>query len=274
MYKLVAIDLDGTLLDSRKMISDENKEAIKNAINAGVNILICSGRIYAGAKIFGKEVGTRLPVITCNGARIKDMDTDEVIYSKSLNLETCRSIVDVCHDMGIYYHVYLGDTMFTEQLAHSSLFYWKKNKELPIESRVSIEVVDDIQYYLEKYPDDISKVIVISDVPEELSKTRKELQKVKGIEIMSSYYNNIEIMTQGVSKGKALKFMAERYGIKQEEVIAMGDNENDLSMIEYAGLGVAMANGEDYVKEAADFVTLSNDDNGVAYAINKFVLNK
>ena len=272
MYRIVAIDLDGTLLNSDKRISDVNKAAIKKAIDAGIHVVVCSGRIYAGARIFGREIGTKLPLITCNGARIKDMETNEVIYSKPLNLELCKRIVEVCHNQGIYYHVYVGDTMVTEKLEYSSLFYWERNSELPEESRVDIELVQDMNKYLEMHSADISKVVVISSSPEELSKAREKLKTLKGTCIMSSNYDNFEIMAEGVSKGDALKFMADKYGISKDEVMAIGDNENDLAMLQYAGLAVAMGNGEDYVKKVCDVITLSNDEDGVAYAINKYVL--
>jgi len=272
MYKLVAIDLDGTLLNSKKQISDENKEAIKNAIDAGLHVLVCSGRIYAGARVFGEEIGSNLPIITCNGARIMDMETNQEIYSKTLPLDICEKVVDFCHDFGIYYHAYVGDTLFTEKLDFSSLKFSEKNKELPEDRRMDIQVVDDMKHYFKKYSNDISKLVIMSNDSEKLAKARVELEKIKGIALMSSGPDNFEIMDETVNKGEALKFMAERYGIKQEEVMALGDNENDLSMLEYAGLAVAMGNGEDYVKEIADFVTQSNDDNGVAFAINKFML--
>lgn len=274
MYKLVAIDLDGTLLNSKKGISEVNIRTIKAAIDAGIHILVCSGRIYSGARIYGSEIGTKLPLITCNGARIKDMNTNKVLYSKPLELNTCKRIVDACHSLNIYYHIYVGDTMYTEKLGYSSLFYWDRNKELPEESKIDIAVVDDMKHYLEKYSEDISKVVVMSDNPAKLSEARETIGLINGIEIMSSNYDNFEIMTEGVSKGSALKFMAERYGVSREEVMALGDNENDLSMLEYAGFSVAMGNAEDYVKEIADYITLTNDEDGVAYAINKFILSE
>lgn len=274
MYKLIAIDLDGTLLNSNKRISDENKEAIRSAIASGVHVVVCSGRIYAGARIFGQEIGTKLPLITCNGARIKDMETEEVIYSRPLQFKTCEKIIDVCQKNDVYYHIYVGDIMYTEKLAFSSLFYWNRNKELPKENRVEIQVVDNMKCQLKDKAEDISKVVVICDNPQKLSETREEISRIKDLEIMSSNFDNFEIMNGGVSKGHALKYMAEKYGISREEVMAIGDNENDMSMLEYAGLAIAMANGEDYVKEICDYVTLSNNENGVAFAINKFVLTK
>lgn len=274
MYKLVAIDVDGTMLDSQKRISQENKEAIKNAINAGTHVVVCSGRIYAGAAVIGKEIGTKLPIITCNGARIKDMKTNDVLFNRSVPLHICEKVIDYCHEHNIYYHIYVGDIFFTERLAYTSLSFAKKNKELPEEDRMDIRIVEDMKKALREYSDDISKIVIIDEDPDILAKTRSDLEKIKEIVLMSSGADNFEMMDAQVSKGAAVKFLAEKYGILQEEVMAIGDNENDLSMLEYAGLAVAMGNGEDYVKEIADFVTLSNDESGVAYAINKFVLNK
>lgn len=272
MYKLVAIDLDGTLLNSKKRISEKNKGAIKKAIEAGVQVVVCSGRIYTGAKIFGKEIGTKLPLITCNGARIKDMNTNEVLFCKTLDVDVCKQVVDICKKEDVYFHTYIEDTMFTEKLEYSSLFYWERNKELPIKDRIDIQLIPCMKEVLGKHPNDISKLVIISNDLEKLAKVRKIVEQVQGVLAMSSNFDNFEVMNSEVSKGAALKFLAEKYGIKREEVIAIGDNENDLSMLEYAGLPISMANAEAYVKEVSLYVTLSNNEDGVAHAIEKFVL--
>lgn len=272
MYKLIAVDLDGTLLNSNKRISKRNKDAIKKAIEKGVHVVVCSGRIYAGAKIFGAEIGTNLPLITCNGARIKDMKTEEVIYSRPMDVILCKRIVDILQEEKVYFHTYIEDIMYTERLGFSSLFYWERNKELPEDERVDIRVIACTKEVLNKYPDDISKMVVICEDLEKLAKVRARIEDIDGVQVLSSNFDNFEIMDARVSKGNALKFLADRYDVKQEEVIAIGDNENDLSMLEYAGLSIAMANGEDYVKDICKYVTLSNNEDGVAYALEKFVL--
>lgn len=272
MYKLVAIDLDGTLLDNNKEISDKNKEVLSQAIKKGVKIVICSGRIYAGARLYAKQVKTDAPVIACNGAIITENINGKVIYSNCLKLEDCLSINSICKKHGVYYHVYAGDTMFTEKLGFTSLKYYEKNKTLPPEDRVKIEVVKDMEYTLRTVDGEVSKFVIISDDAVALKAVRNEMEQLSEVDIMSSNFDNFEVMNKGVNKGAALKQLSEMLNINPEEMMAIGDNENDISMLEYAGLSVVMDNGEKIVKEIADYITTDNNKDGVAQAIEKFIL--
>lgn len=274
MYKMIAIDLDGTLLNSQKQISHDNITHIRKAIDKGVKIVVCSGRIFSGARVFAKQIGIREPIIACNGAIIKDLNSEEVLYSNSMNIADCLKVIDICHEENVYFHIYIGDTMYTERLEFSSLFYWNKNKELPDSDQVDIKLVKDIYSVVENCCKPVSKFVVISEESELLARVRRTVCNIDSVEVMSSNYNNFEIVNNGVNKANALRFLADRLDIKREEIIAVGDNENDYSMIEYAGFGVAMGNGEDKIKNIADYITLSNDQDGVAYMIKKFVLPK
>ncbi|MCX7922181.1 MAG: Cof-type HAD-IIB family hydrolase [Clostridia bacterium] len=272
MYKLVAIDLDGTLLNSGKIVSERNKEAIKRAIEKGIKIIVCSGRIYAGAKGFARQIYTNEPLVACNGAVIKDIDTGEILYSNSLRHDDCLEVIEICRAKGIYFHVYIDDTMYTEKLGFSSLYYWKRNQELPEKDRVDIRVVESLRQVVKSSSTPPSKVVAISEDPIMLSCTRKHIEEISTISVMSSNYDNFEVVNHGVSKAKALSFISEKFGIKREEIIAIGDNENDYSMIQFAGIGIAMGNAEEIIKNAADYITLTNNEDGVAHALNKFVL--
>mgnify|MGYP000961359885 CR=1 FL=1 len=272
MYRLVAIDLDGTLLNSQSKISERNRQAIGRAIEKGVEVVICSGRILSGAKVFAREVGAEGIIITCNGAIISDVKTGAVLYDNPMSKEDCYKIIDVCRKEKVYFHVYTGNVMFTEELKYGALFYWNINESLPRDERIDIRMVEDIGEAVRKFHKSASKFVVISEDRAQLLRIRKQVACIDTVEVMSSNYNNIEVVNRGVSKGSALKFISEKLGIPREEVIAIGDNENDYSMIQFAGLGVAMGNAENFVKEAADYVTLSNDEDGVAEVFKKFVL--
>lgn len=272
MYRLVAIDLDGTLLDTNKEISSRNKRAITLAIEKGVKIIICSGRVFSGARLYAKLVGSKDPIIACNGAIISENINKKIIYSNILATEDCLKIVDICHKHQIYYHVYAGDAMLTEKLGFTSLKYFEKNKSLPLEDRVEIEVVKNMSDKIKKMQGQVLKFVVINDDIELLKRVRYEMEQIPNVDVMSSNYDNFEVMNKGVNKGAALKKISELLDIPSEEMIAIGDNENDISMLEYVGLAVAMDNGEDFVKEAAQYITASNDQDGVAKAIEKFVL--
>jgi Cof subfamily protein (haloacid dehalogenase superfamily) len=273
MYKLVAIDLDGTLLNSEKRISQGNRDAIRQAIAKGVRIVICSGRIFAGARIFAQETGTREPLIACNGAIIKDLATEELLFSDSLRLEDTLRVIELCRTADIYFHVYVGDTMLTEKLEYSSLFYWKRNNELPEKGRVDIQLVKSTADTLLDMKNNASKIVVVSHDLQQLDRIRRKIEGISSVEVVSSNFDNFEVMNQGVNKGRSLQFLAERFGIERREIMAIGDNENDESMLRFAGLGVAMGNAEPRIRDIAGDVTLSNDKDGVAEAIRRHILD-
>ncbi|MHB8061125.1 MAG: Cof-type HAD-IIB family hydrolase [Ruminiclostridium sp.] len=272
MYKLVAIDLDGTLLDMNKEISNRNKRAIALAIEKGTKIVICSGRVFSGARIYAKQVMSKDPIIACNGAIISENINKKIIYSNILSTEDCFKVVDICHKYEVYYHVYAGDTMLTEKLGFTSLKYSEKNKLLPPEDRVEIEVTENMSDELIKMQGRVFKIVVVNDNLELLKRVRDDMKQIESIDLMSSNYDNFEVVNKGVSKGAALKKISELLDIPAAEMIAIGDNENDISMLKYAGLGIAMDNGENCAKEAAKYITASNSQDGVAKAIEKFIL--
>ncbi|MCX7710114.1 MAG: Cof-type HAD-IIB family hydrolase [Clostridia bacterium] len=271
MYKLIAIDLDGTLLNSKKHISQEDKDAIRFAIAQGVKIVICSGRIFAGVKIFARQLEIKGPIIACNGALISDAETGDILYSNPLKVEDCIRVIELCREEGIYFHVYAGETMLAEKLEFSSLFYQKRNEFLPEEERIKIRIVDNVGQVLRAETDLPYKLVAISEEQRVLRNLRSKVQKISGVEVVSSNYDNFEVMNSGVNKGAALKFISEILGIKREETIAIGDNENDDSMIRFAGLGVAMGNAEDSIKRISQYVTKANEECGVAEVIRKYI---
>jgi len=272
MYKMIAIDLDGTLLNSNKEISQENKKYIKYAVEKGIKVLICSGRIYAGAKVFAEQLAIEGPMVVCNGAMIRDVKTDKVYYSNMLSKEDCVRVVDLLSKEGIYFHTYIDDVMYAEKLDYAALYYMIKSKDLRSDFRVDVKVVESVKDVIINSTYEPAKIVVMSSELEELNRVRRYVEDIDTIEVVSSNYDNFEILNRGVSKGKALEIVSQEFNIDRKEILAIGDNENDCSMLEYAGFSVAMGNAEDKVKKICDFVAPSNDEDGVAYAIKKFVL--
>lgn len=273
MYKLICLDMDGTLLNSKGKVSDRNIEAIRAASEKGVKVTICTGRIFTSAAYYADLLGVKVPVIALNGAYIKEKDRDEVIYKSILGKENCQKILSVLKKYNIYPHFNAPDIVFTEKLIYSSEGYSKMNKDLPEQWKINIKSVEDWNKTFEEYDDYITKCIAIDDNVEKIQQAKDELLKYEELEVVSSWYNNFEVMCKGVSKGRAVEVLAGFYNIKREEVMCIGDNENDLSMIKYAGLGVAMGNAEESVKKVAQFVTDTNNEDGVAKAIEKFILS-
>lgn len=272
MYKLVAIDLDGTLLNSQKTISDQNATALKAAAQAGVDIVICSGRIYKGAMIFARLLELKGEIISCNGAIIRDVVSGELLQDIRIEKDDCTKILEILRDENLYFHAYIADTMYAKERGYGTVFYEGLNAKLPLEHRVDIRLINELDYTLDNNTTGASKFVVACKDLCYLKEVRALFDQMPGVDTMSSSFDNFEIVRNGVSKGKALEFLCSRKGICRDEVMAIGDNENDFSMIEFAGMGVAMGNATDYIKSSANYITLGNNEDGVAEAIKRFIL--
>jgi Cof subfamily protein (haloacid dehalogenase superfamily) len=275
-YKMIAMDMDGTLLNSEKEVSENTKEILRRVSDMGVKLVVCTGRIFASAWIYADIIGTKAPIIASNGAYIREKDRDEVIYKKTLTKEEIIQVVRIVKEYGFYPHLFTSDTIYSEKLVFSSRAYDKWNEGLPEERKVKIRITEDLESAVEHEGDKILKVVVLTEMGEieKLGELRREIERSLDVEVMSSMANNIEVMSKGISKGNAVKILAEYYGIEPGEIICVGDNENDLSMIRFAGMGIAMENATEELKAAADYITDTNDNDGVAKAIEKFILNR
>ncbi|MEL7657907.1 MAG: Cof-type HAD-IIB family hydrolase [Bacillota bacterium] len=266
MYKLVAIDLDDTLLNHEGIISEKNKAAILRAENAGVKVVIVSGRSYASTKQLIKELALPNLTVSLNGAYIQDPADDRLVAGFPIEKKITQEILKDLEPFDVHINFYNGEKVFCQGRTEQARFYSQMNN-------IEIDYVDSLT--------ELSKTtqagkLLMSDDRQKLKQIRDLLQEKYGdqLNIVFSKPFFLEATDKNASKGSALLKVAEMYGIKPQEVIAIGDSENDLSMIRNAGLGVAVANAKERIKKEADFVTLSNDENGVAYAINKFIFNE
>lgn len=271
-YKLICIDMDGTLLNDKKEVSDENLNTLKKASEKDVKIAVCTGRLFASARYYAELIGVEAPVIASNGAYIREKDRDEVIYELSIGIDKCKALQSILskYSFNIYYNKF--DSVITQNGFYEGNTYAAMNKNLHDKNKIKLITTDDINKFIEEQGDDILKCICISDDYESLIKAKKEILEMGYYEVVSSNRDNIEVMLKGISKGKAVKVLADFYNISRDEIICIGDNENDLSMIEFAGLGVAMGNAADKVKSIANYITETNNNNGVAKVIEKFIL--
>ncbi|MDQ0148164.1 Cof-type HAD-IIB family hydrolase [Eubacterium multiforme] len=270
--KLICIDMDGTLLKDQQIVSEENKKAIEEAVAKGVKVAITTGRIYDCAKLYSKEIGLDTPIIASNGAFIGY--NDEVIYNNPLDIDDIKLFFDVTKKYGLKAYLTANFGIISEEELPENHVYKILNKTLKEDEKVKLIVSKDINKEIEKYNGEILKGVCSSELEKDkLIKARKELESLdRNIEIVSSWNDNFEIMKKGSSKGEAAKALAKYFGINREDVMCIGDSENDLSMIKYAGVGVAMGNGTEDVKKAASYITDTNVNDGVAKAIRKFVL--
>lgn len=267
-YKLIAMDMDGTLLNSQNRVSPRTLVALKEAERKGVLLVLATGRPYKSAHYYSENLGLKNPIITSNGALIHDIDGN-VIYENLLDDEKLFKIMSTIENHSMYYHLYTTDSVFSKTIKEEMLRKFYSDYEGNL--LVGTEEFKDFKDIL-KQDIKFNKILSASDKKGELSSLAEELSAIKGIEITSSWSNNIEIMNENVSKKTAVMYLCQNLNINSSEIMTIGDNENDIPMIEYAGLGVAMGNGLDGVKSRADYVTDTNNNDGVAKAIEKFIL--
>lgn len=273
-YKLVCIDMDGTLLNSKREISERTKAALKKADALGVHIVISTGRIYSNAAFYSDLLGVKSPVIASNGAFVREKDNDKVIYKCAIESNTGINIINLCEKLNIRANFFTPYGSY----GNSKLFYFIMKRYIQNEAKEPISTklmvsFGKLREYFANNEGNVIKFEVVHRDPEKIKLLREALTEIEDIEISWSSRRNIEITKKGVSKGHAVKQLAQYYNITREEIIAIGDSENDITMLEYAGLGVAMGNALDRVKQKADYVTDTNDYDGVAKVIEKYVVS-
>lgn len=272
-YKLICIDMDETLLNKEHEVSERNKDVIKKAHAKGIHIVVSTGRGFANAEEFSKLIGVKSPVIASNGAIIRGIDKNQIIYKSYFDTRDCTRILDIFKKYKIKPYFSTPEKNYTGNLKMKILSERAKlcNKKL---RKIKLEYVPFYKHWtkvFEQEKDNMVKCEIKCRDNVKINSIRKELQELKEFEVVS-FSARIEITKKGISKGKAVEKLARYYGIEREEIIAIGDSENDLSMIKYAGVGIAMGNAIEKLKENADYVTDTNDNDGVAKAICKYVL--
>ncbi|SCZ01986.1 Cof-type HAD-IIB family hydrolase [Alkaliphilus peptidifermentans] len=266
-YKLVAIDIDGTLLNSNHVIPEENIETIRQLREKGVSFVIVTGRPDTAVKEYVETLGINAPVLGCNGASIRDVLTGKIHSLKTIPNDILIKLYEFFHSRNIYPRYYSLDSVYsfnTDEFNEAVNPFAVFSKRLA--GMMSFKVIKDIDFLL-KWDTKIVKVVYITEEYETIAPIQEELRKIPGIEALRSTKTGLDIFADDVSKGKALLSYAESLGIKKEEIIAIGDGENDLSMLEAVGFPVTLKNGEEALKEIAKFV--SNDEAGVAKALKK-----
>lgn len=263
--RLVATDLDDTLLRDDWTLSERVIQAICKAREQGVHVTFATGRMPASARPYAEQLGIDVPIITYNGAMIQEALSGEVLYRKVIPVETAREVVSWLLNQDVHLHVYRKDQVFVQKMNDWSKGYARA-------TRVPVEETDLIEL-LKQEEDGIEKIILFGENKELEAWSERIHERFTGkVHITRSKPHFLELIHPEVNKGVALTALAKRLGINQAEVMAIGDNLNDIEMIRCAGLGVAIGNARKEVKEAADVVTTSNLEDGVAQAIEKYVL--
>lgn len=289
MYKLITIDIDGTLLNCYGEVTEKNKQAIKMALEKKVEVVLTSGRMPQAILPIANEINANKYIISGNGAAIYDVQKDKIIYNNYLTKKKLLEIIDICEKNSMFYNVYTNNVILTKSLNYNILYYYAENKKNPDDKKIKINILDDIYSYVEKYEGNDFLKITICDNNEtifkriinrlkeiknvdvlEVSHMSKKIIKYGSKEVEISYFYT-EVTNENVNKWSAIENLIQILGIKKEEVISIGDNINDKEMVLNAGLGIVTGNSSPEMKKIAKEVVASNDESGVAEAICKYI---
>ncbi|MBR6537241.1 MAG: HAD family phosphatase [Lachnospiraceae bacterium] len=268
-HKILVLDIDGTLTNSKKEITDSTKKALYALQAAGYSLAIASGRPTAGVEPIAKEC--KLDeycgyIISFNGARIVRFSTGEIIYNNTLPQQFIPQIYEVAKERGV--------GMITYDPNDNLITGTKTDKYMELEARINRRDIHQVQDFMGAIKFPVNKCL-ISGEPEVLAPLTEELKK-RYYGVLNIYRSEpffLEIMPPMVDKAHALERLLPSLGISREECVCCGDGYNDITMLEYAGLGVAMANAQPEVREAADIITLSNDEDGLVPVIRTYFLD-
>ena len=281
MYKLAAIDLDGTMLNQYGIVTQRTKEAIKKVQQQGIEVVIASGRPTDSVKTIAKEIESEKYFISGNGAIIYDIANDEIIYENILKKQKTLDIIKICEENSIYYNIYTDKEIIAKSLQCNVLYYHKENLNKEEKNKTRINIVENIYDYISNRDEKIVKITICDSHPVIFNSIMRKLKEIDEIEVLEVShmsrkmirqgtedipieYFYTEISAQNVDKWNAIEFLKDKMQIETEEIVAIGDNINDKKMIENAGLGIAMGESTPVIKEVANQITDSNIDDGVA----------
>ena len=269
-FKIIALDLDGTALDSREAIRPRTKAAVASALARGVEVALVTGRHHVATRPYHLELGLKSPALCCNGAYVYDFVTEAALAGDGLSEPEARWLLQECRTSGVHTMIYTDKAMtFERDNAHlRRLVAWAAT--YPVATRPDIRQVDSFDRVIDEARV-IWKFVVSHDDLGLLAEWHARMQDNPDLSVEYSWTNRVDIVRSGNSKGRRLIEWASSRGVTPAEILAFGDNQNDLSMIEAAGFGVAMGNGDEAAKRAAALVIGDNDSNALAETIERYL---
>lgn len=292
MYKLVAIDLDGTMLNSYGEVTESTKRTIKEIQEMGINVVIASGRTIDSIKAIAEDINANKYIIAGNGAVLYNMQEEQIMYEKYISRLKALNIIDICEQNSITYSVYTNKTIVANSLKYNILYYYKENLKKDEKKKTSIKIVENIYEYVKNMPKEekVMKIFICDKNKAVFNSILRKLNEVKDIEIldvshmsrkiiksgseevMIEYYYT-EVSEKNVDKWYAIEHLTNTIDIDKKEVVAIGDNINDKIMIEKSGLGVAMKGSTPKLTEVADTITEADNNNeGVSLTLKRIFL--
>lgn len=267
-YRMIVLDLDGTLTNRDKVITKRTREALFELKNRGGIIVLASGRPTYGVMPLAEELELNRTggyILSFNGGRIIDCKTEETVFARELPISSNQTIIRLSKEHGVNVLTYEKDTIITADVSDQ---YVKKEAAI---NKLEVKEIKDMESYV-NFP--VVKFLMLDD-GDYLALVEPKVKAFLGRDY--SVYRSepyfLEILPKGIDKAASLERLLTRLGLEKSQMIACGDGYNDLSMIKYAGLGVAMENAVLPVKKAADYVTLSNNEDGIAHVVEKFMLS-
>ena len=266
MIRLIATDLDDTLLNEKSDINPRVMDALRSAMAAGCGVVLSSGRMMEAMLPLANRIGVNAPMLLYNGALAYDHRTDETIFADRIPFETALGIVEMCERLGFYIQAYPGKNYYCDKVIEYTRRY---------AANIHVDAVPvgmPVSEWMRQNPSGMQKLLLI-DTPEGATRAQAALREAfpHGASFLKSKPYFLEIAPEGVDKGKSLLRLAAHLGLARDEVMAFGDGQNDVSMIAAAGTGVCMANGCPEALAAADIVAPSNIEDSVAAVIEEYL---
>ena len=288
MYKLIVMDLDGTLLNSYGEVSLENRKAIQYALEKNVELVLASGRDPKTIEKLSLELGIKNYLISGNGASIYDIKEQKNIYENFIDKEKALKVAQICKENSIFFNVYTTNGIITESLDYNVKVFNNENNNKPNDKKTNIEIVKDIYNYIEENEPKILKIIICDNSKIIFNNIMEKLSDVKNIEILNVEhmsrkilrigteevgveYFYTEITNENANKWSAIEYLIKLLKITKDEIICIGDNINEYEMVKNSGLGIAMKNSALEKEKVAKYITDDNNSNGVGNAIFKYI---
>ena len=267
MIRLIATDLDDTLLDASAGLTTRTRRALDAAMALGCGISLSSGRMLEAMLPFAEMIGVNAPMLLYNGAMIYDHRTDETLFAPRIPYETALGIVKLAEAMGYYIQLYPGKGYYCSEIRDCTRAY-ARQINVP-----ATPVGMPMAKWLEQNPSDMQKMLVI-DTPEGADRIQAALREAfpHGACYLKSKPHFLEIAPEGVDKGRSLATLARHLGLQPDEVMAFGDGQNDVPMLKYAGAGYAMANACPQALACTPLVAPPNTEDGVAQVIEGYLM--
>jgi len=264
MIKMLVLDIDGTIIKKDFTYSQALKDTLLHLQKNGVKVVIATGRMHDGAVPLVRELGLNTPVISYQGSMVREWkDGDKILYSKRMSAQQASRVIDYFRSQKVHINAYSGDKLYVEQDDEHI-------KEYVNHRFVNYNVLKDLKTLdLSK----LDKLLCIENDQTKMQKVVKDLSEMFKDElyIVKSMRHYCEVTHINATKGSAIEFLCKYWGMDISETMAIGDQDNDIEMIKTAGIGVAMGNATQNLKDAADFVTKSVEEDGVVFAVEKFI---